>query len=136
RGRGGPADRARARAARAPLEARLLARRGHLGDLGAKAGRQLRDPDDVVLPALAIEGKGRRRSDGSRGGVGGERAALRIADLYLGDEVGRGRVNRQLRELHRASCVEDEPETVLEAAEILAVVVLGHPYGRGVAVGR
>ena len=64
RGAARPADRARARAARAPLEARVLARRRHLVHVRDVARRQRRDPDDVVARRRAVQVERRRGADG------------------------------------------------------------------------
>src|SRR4029077_15308780 len=105
----GQAGRARARAPPAPLEPRLLAPCGDLGDLGTVAGWQLGQEDDVVPPALTVEREGRLLSDGLRWRVGREWAVLRIAELNLGLEARRRRaLDSDVFQSHGAACIKDE----------------------------
>ena len=80
RGAARPADRARARAARAPLAARVLALASrdlvHVHDV---VRAEARDPDDVVARRRAVERERRLGADGLRRRVVGERPGRRVA---------------------------------------------------------
>ena len=95
-----------------------------------QAGRELRDPDDVVLGGRAVQRERRRAVDRLRGRVGRKGAGRRVAGSDLGHKAGRRSRHRQARELDGAARIEDEPEAAQEPAERLIAVRLRDPRRR------
>src|SRR5439155_18956196 len=137
RGAPAPADRSRGRAARPPLAARVLAglREGaHLVDVRVgEAGRELRDPDDVVASRRAgLDVKRRGALDGVRIRNWLRRAAEDVGRLDLGGEAGGVGRDDDARKLDGTLRIQDDAYARLALLEV--AVLLGGPERGAVAV--
>ena len=133
-----PVDRARRRATRAPLEARVLglAEGVHFVHVRRDAGRELCDPDEVVaLRRRLLDREPRGASDDAALRDLLPQGALDVRRADLGGETRRVRVHCDPGELNKRRRIENEPDAGLVYSFEPAVVLLGRPVRRGVPVG-
>ncbi len=100
------------------------------------AGRQARDPDQVVAVLPAGDRELRPARDGLRRGDGVREHALRFARPDDRSEAGRRGGDPEPVQLHGLLRVEDEPDPLFADLREAGVVPLGLPVRPDVVVGR